>query len=257
MVKKTHQLWCYFAKIQALNEEDKSNPKVICQIKVPAGTGPICGKVLSTPNSSSMRTHIRSLHPEQARAVISFEAAWYQKRLNDTKKLDKLYNQVEKITSNKKKDQSDHSDSTLSNSGTDVDASQSVVYPNKRQTRKKLFRKLPIGGRASFVTTTPPYFQRIVKHNVRSPVQLKFDLAVMKYLAGSNLAFNHVNEAAFRNFVKYLDPKFHVKSARSMVRAKFSLLNRLVKEAVTNKIVTDLKDNAVGVAFTTDLWSSK
>jgi hypothetical protein len=126
-----------------------------------------------------------------------------------------------------------------------------VSRPNKRPTRS------PKGRRPKFVTTTPAYFVRVVKHNVRSPAQLKFDLAVMKYLTRSNLAFNHVNEPAFKEFVKYLDPKVHVKSSRTFARSKLPLLFKLVKEAVTNKIEADLKENAAGVAFTTDLWSSK
>ena len=128
--------------------------------------------------------------------------------------------------------------------------------PNQRPART-LFHKSPKGSRPSFVTTTPAYFIKVVKHNVRSPAQLKFDLAVIKYLARANLAFNHVNEPAFREFVKYLDPKVHVKSSRTFARSKLPLLFKLVKEAVTNKIEADLKDNSVGVAFTTDLWSSK
>ena len=132
-----------------------------------------------------------------------------------------------------------------------------VLHPNKNQARKKLFLKSPKGRRPSFVTTTPAYFQRVVKHTVRSPAQLRFDLQVVKYLVGSNLAFNHVNGAAFQEFVKYLDPKVHVTSARTMARSKLPLLNKLVKEAVTNKIISDLKDLADGIAFTTDLWSSK
>ncbi len=132
-----------------------------------------------------------------------------------------------------------------------------MAQPNKSTARKKLFLKTPKGSRPSYVTTTPAYFQRVVKHNVRSPVQLKFDLAVIKYLARCNLSFNHVNQPGFQEFVKYLDPKLHVKSARTFARSKLPLLYRLVKEAVTTKIQTDLKEHAVGVSFSTDMWTSK
>ena len=76
-------------------------------------------------------------------------------------------------------------------------------------------------------------------------------------MATTNLAFNHVNNPGFHKFVKKLDPKFHIKSARTFVRSKLPLLYKLVTEAVTNKIVKDLKEGAVGVAFTTDMWSSR
>jgi len=133
-----------------------------------------------------------------------------------------------------------------------------VVRPNKRMPKpKRLFLKSPKGSRPSFVTTTPAYFIRVVKHNIRSPAQLKFDLAVMEYLATTNLSFNHVNNPGFHKFVKKLDPKMHIKSARTFARSKLPLLYKQVQEAVTDKIVKDLKDNAVGVAFTTDMWSSK
>jgi len=49
----------------------------------------------------------------------------------------------------------------------------------------------------------------------------------------------------------------HIKSARTFARSKLPLLYKQVQEAVTDKIVKDLKDNAVGVAFSTDMWSSK
>jgi hypothetical protein len=132
-----------------------------------------------------------------------------------------------------------------------------MVHPNKRTTRRKLFIKTSKGARPSYVTTTPSYFQRVVKHNVRSPVQLRFDLAVIKYLASCNLSFNHVNLPGFQEFVKYLDPKLHVKSSRTFARSKLPLLYKLVKEAVTNKVLDDLKENPGGLALTTDLWSSK
>jgi hypothetical protein len=79
----------------------------------------------------------------------------------------------------------------------------------------------------------------------------------MKYLASTNLSFNHANSEGFREFVKYLDPKMNVKSGRTYARAKLPLLHRLVQEGVTNKLETDLKGCAVGFGLTTDLWSSK
>jgi hypothetical protein len=126
-------------------------------------------------------------------------------------------------------------------------------FSGSTKPRRKI---LKTNGKPVFVTTTPAYFQRVVKHNSRSPVQLKFDLAVMKYLASTSLSFNHVDTEGFRQFVKYLDPKMHVKSSRTFSRAKLPLLYKIVKAGVANKLETDLKD-PVGVALTTDMWSSK
>jgi hypothetical protein len=92
MAKKTEKLWSFFTKNQAVDKVDKKHPKVTCQIKVPAVTGAICGKVLATPdsNTSSLRTHLRSFHPEAAQEVAVFEASWVQKRQTDDKKLEKM-----------------------------------------------------------------------------------------------------------------------------------------------------------------------
>jgi len=223
---------------------------------------------------------LRSFHPEAAQEVAIFEAGWVKKRDDDDKKLEELYNHVETRTHNEKRDQPDDSDSTSDNSDTPRTPGKinfnllyliyklnfkfdilllnlGAVHTNKRTSRRKFFQKTPKGTRPSFVTTMPAYFQRVVKHGVRSPVQLKFDLAIMKYLASCNLSFNHVNQPGFQEFVKYLDPKMHVKSARTFARSKLPLLFKLVKEAVTIKIQTDLKKNLGGLAFSTDMWSSK
>ncbi len=130
-----------------------------------------------------------------------------------------------------------------------------MVSLGSSQPSKKNRKKTK--SKPGFVTTAPVYFQRVTKHGVRSPAQLKFDLEIMKYLASTNLSFNHVNSEGFKQFVKYLDPNMHVKSARTFARAKLPLLYKIVREGVTNKLEMDLKDCAVGFGLTTDLWSSK
>ncbi len=109
--KKTDKLNSFFIKV---------NKKATCQIKVPAETGAICGKVLSTPDGSttSLRSHIKSYHTEAALEIIQFEAEFLRKREEDDKRLEKLYNQVEKRTP-KKRDQPDHPSSAGSASASD------------------------------------------------------------------------------------------------------------------------------------------
>ncbi len=69
MGKKTDKLWSYFAKHRA----DKANMHAICQIKVPARTGAICGVKLGTPayTTSSMRTHLEALHRAEVSIILS------------------------------------------------------------------------------------------------------------------------------------------------------------------------------------------
>jgi hypothetical protein len=103
---------------------------------------------------------------------------------------------------------------------------------------------------------TPQVFRKVVKHNVRSVAQLKFDMEVTKYLVSTGLPFSHVNHAGFHSFIKYLDPKYIIKNNRTFMRSKLPLLYKIVKEAVEIKLSQDLED-CKGVCFTTDLWSSR
>ena len=103
---------------------------------------------------------------------------------------------------------------------------------------------------------TPQVFRKVVKHNVRSVPQLKFDMEVTKYLVSTGLPFSHVNHQGFHSFIKYLDPKYIIKNNRTFMRSKLPLLYKIVKEAVEIKLSQDLED-CKGVCFTTDLWSSR
>ena len=112
MVKKTDKLNSFFIK---------SNKKATCQIKKPVETGAICGQVFSTPDSSttSTRSHVKSQHPEAYMEMIQFEADFAQKKDEEDKKLERLYNQVEKRTP-KKRDQPDHPSSASASENSDT-----------------------------------------------------------------------------------------------------------------------------------------
>ena len=120
MSKKTDKLNSFFIKI---------NKKATCQIKVPAVTGAICGKVLSCPDgaTTSLRSHVKSFHTEAAIEIVKFEADFVNRRLEDDKRLERLYNQVEKRTP-KKRDQPDHPSSA---SGSDNSDTSTVGTPGK------------------------------------------------------------------------------------------------------------------------------
>ncbi len=103
---------------------------------------------------------------------------------------------------------------------------------------------------------TPVAFRQVIKHNSRHPVQLKFDVQVMRYFATTSLAFNHANTEGFHTFVKYLDPKLHIKSDRTLARSKLPLLYKNVQNAIARRLEIDLAETS-GVGFTTDIWTSK
>ena len=129
MSKKTEKLWSFFSKNPPPVPMNKKNFKATCQIKVPAVTGAICGKVLATPdsNTSALRSHLKSQHPEAALEMVKFEADFAQKRLDDDKKLERLYYQAEK-----KRDQPDHSSSDSSDN-------EMVVTPGKIKLKFIIF----------------------------------------------------------------------------------------------------------------------
>jgi hypothetical protein len=110
MVKKTDKLNSFFIKL---------NNKATCQIRDPVVTGAICGKVFSTPGgaTTSLRSHVKSFHTVAALEMIQFEADFVKKREDEDKKLEKLYNQIEKRTP-KKRDQPNHPSSASENSDT-------------------------------------------------------------------------------------------------------------------------------------------
>jgi hypothetical protein len=70
---------------------------------------------------------------------------------------------------------------------------------------------------------TPSVFRKVVKHNIRSIPQLKFDMEVTKMLVSCGLPFKVVNKVGFHTFIKYLDPKLSVKSNRTFMR--FNVIN--------------------------------
>jgi hypothetical protein len=111
MSKKTEKLWSFFSKNNPQIPVNKKNLKATCQIKVPAVTGAICGKVLATPdsNTSALRSHLKSQHPEAAREMFQFEADFVKQKIDNEKKLERLYFQAQKKTP--KRDQPDYSSS--------------------------------------------------------------------------------------------------------------------------------------------------
>ena len=112
MVKKTDKLNSFFIKI---------NNKATCQIRDPAVTGAICGKVFSTPcgATTSLRSHVKSFHTGAALEMIQYEADFVKRREEEDKMLEKLYNQVEKRTP-KKRHQPDHGSPASASDNSDM-----------------------------------------------------------------------------------------------------------------------------------------
>lgn len=135
-------------------------------------------------------------------------------------------------------------------------ADEQLQQEGTPDTKKKRLSSDTPGTPLVPLKDTPQVFRKVVKHNVRSVPQLKFDMEVTKYLVSTGLPFAHVNHQGFHKFIKFLDPKYIVKNNRTFMRAKLPLLYKIVKEAVEIKLSNDLEDST-GVCFTTDLWSSR
>ena len=92
----------------------------------------------------------------------------------------------------------------------------------------------------------------------RCPQHLKFDMALTQYIAEGNLAFNHLQSAAFKNLCKNIPElrMYTVKNPSTFSRAKLPLLYEQVHDKVDAMIKKDLK-GTTGFAFTSDLWSSR
>ena len=114
--------------------------------------------------------------------------------------------------------------------------------------------KSPGSGTAAKWFDSP--FNRFLKIDCRSKAQLKFDLDVTKFLVQANLPFNLVSTSAFQQFVHSIDKKFHIKNPTTFSKAKLPLLYKQVKDAVQLKMKKELSGTN-GIAFTSDMWSSR
>jgi hypothetical protein len=97
---------------------------------------------------------------------------------------------------------------------------------------------------------------KFFKVQVRSKQQLRFDMAVTRYFVKCGLPFSHASQEGFHEFMEELDRKFHIKNPTTYTRAKLPLLYKQVQKAVMDAIKKDMV-GTVGIAFTTDLWTSR
>ena len=101
-----------------------------------------------------------------------------------------------------------------------------------------------------------PTMVRHLRIPVRDKRQLKFDMELSRMMVGCNLPFNLVEQTAFKQFFTWLEPKYHLKSRFTFARNKLIVLYANVRDHVETVLDKELK-KCQGVAFTTDVWTSR
>ena len=94
------------------------------------------------------------------------------------------------------------------------------------------------------------------KYSTGDQRQKDFDRSVVEYLVEASLPFAHVESDAFKNFVAKLEPRANVKSAVTFAHSKLPRLYDAMKFDFDRKTTEELRNN-IGVAFTTDCWTSR
>jgi hypothetical protein len=218
-------LWKHFEK----HHEDKSKLYSIC--KVDFGGAP-CGKKLSNKlySTSGLRSHLASHHIKVYEKLLQDERKKREEKEKDYNLLAKTIRVLEG-TSKQQRDELDHD--------TPGPAIKLSATPSSQISKSHSV-----------------LFRQVIKFNNQDKKQLQFDMEVMKFIALSNLSFNIVSSEGFIGLIKFLEPRYHVKSHRTFARSKLPLLYSNVKEAVDFKLQEELP-SCDGVAFTTDLWSSR
>ena len=173
--------------------------------------GAMCGAKLYTPqySTTTMRYHLNAKHPEVFKKVVQFETDYDEAKSKARKDLSKFFYSVERKSPKKRLADGDETPGAgtpgAGTPGTSPKRSRGSVTPLKS------------------LSATPSVFRKVIKHNVRAIPQLKFDMEVAKLVVSSSLSFSFVNSEGFHKFVKYLDPKMHVKNNRTFMR--FNIIN--------------------------------
>jgi len=94
------------------------------------------------------------------------------------------------------------------------------------------------------------------KYAPRSDLQKMVDIQVALFLATANLAFNLVDQPAFKRFVEALNPRALVKSKTTYSRNTIVLVWKNLKEQLDNLLKKELPGRTL-VSLTSDLWQSK
>ena len=90
----------------------------------------------------------------------------------------------------------------------------------------------------------------------RDKRQQALDFQIVMLLVRANLPFNFVKGDAFKDFIKYLDPRATVKTPRTYCKNKLPLLYNNFKREVDAVLTCEL-NNVHMAGFTTDFWTSR
>lgn len=96
----------------------------------------------------------------------------------------------------------------------------------------------------------------LAKYGSQNQRQLEGDMVIMTLLARKGLPYNFVDDDAFKDFIKYFNPRLIVKHSTTFAKYKMPLLYGNVMDVITAVVESEvIKCNQV--AFTTDCWTSK
>jgi hypothetical protein len=90
----------------------------------------------------------------------------------------------------------------------------------------------------------------------RDKRQQALDFQITMFLVRMNLPFNLIQHEAFKDLIKFLDPRATVKTPSTISKYKLPLLYENFKTEVEKTMKADLQ-NVNMAAFTTDFWSCR
>jgi hypothetical protein len=117
-------------------------------------------------------------------------------------------------------------------------------------------RKTPRRNLLEDAEESPQGMDRFRKYASGDKRQLKFDMALTKLLATLPLPFNLVETEQFQEFIATICPRVTVKSETTFRKSKLPRLYDQMKAQLDKKLSEDMAGCA-GVAFSTDLWTSR
>ena len=91
------------------------------------------------------------------------------------------------------------------------------------------------------------------KHDPQGNLQKKFDRLLLELVGSNFLAFSFIDSPEFHNFIGFLNKSFNIKAAQTYRKQMSKYAKEILSDVI--KLLEDFCD--VGVAATTDIWSSR
>lgn len=171
-----------------------------------------------------MKTHLK-VHPTIYKAYLKAEIKANKEKASDLRAQKELEDEAEAT-------------------GTSVREAAGTQDPNKKRPITQPITNYLESGKGP------------VKYNKDSNFQRRADLDLAIYFVTGNKPFNEIESEPFRRLIASMNPKVTVKSKSALTKRLVPLLHRNLKEAMEKILAKDLPDLG-GVAFTSDIWSSR